>query len=331
MNTELTAAVERTTGQKRSPEGFWHLDTDHGRLAIGLSEYGLHLTFPLVTPELIDLGVESFSGTWGIYRSAALPDVPAIAGELVKRLAKVGFVLPNAGLSGNPAKALKELGYAEIKPGVWQQQDEDPSPYWNFLGCTTEAGKVVAVIAAAMLDGCPVTVRWSTDDDGAWHRATWGTDLRGWAVWVPEGVPVSPPEHLLVPPGGLRKPDAWAFEARLSKADKWFPRVSLTYPVYEERHLRNVVPLFRQPGLTEEKDRIRYVLIEQCDHSQLYSMRSFATEETREQATRLLLDGWEEEDILKVLGQLAEEGITEFEGDPPLRWMDAITFKTCDQ
>lgn len=72
---------------------------------------------------------------------------------------------------------------------------------------------------------------------------------------------------------------------------------------------------------------IHHVLAEQCDHSGLWSLRSFATQEDREDATRSLL-GWDDEDqIKKVLDNLVENGIAEFEGDPPIRWMDATEFK----
>lgn len=69
-----------------------------------------------------------------------------------------------------------------------------------------------------------------------------------------------------------------------------------------------------------------YVLIQTCDHSGLQSIRSFPTQMEREKATRLLLDGWDEEPILKMLAQLEEDGICEFEGDPPLHWMTAVEF-----
>lgn len=76
-----------------------------------------------------------------------------------------------------------------------------------------------------------------------------------------------------------------------------------------------------------DETHFRYLLIAHCDHGGFVSLRSYETEDARKKATLLELSGWQPEDQQKVLDELEEDGIAEFEGDPPLRWMTATAFR----
>jgi len=130
--------------------------------------------------------------------------------------------------------------------------EDDPRPAWKWLSCVTGKGGVLEVIAAATIHGCPVVARWERMEGDAWHASTMHTDVDLWyETKAGDPVPVSPPVELLVMPGDLKRPVAWAYEIQDIRAKDGWQR-KLTYDFRDcDRGLgvRNIVPLYRQEGV----------------------------------------------------------------------------------
>lgn len=222
MNTELTTAVQAATGLAPDAHGVWTIDTpDHGKVRItGLARGDeasiiIHFLDTGKPEDLQSLGANPDTGFWNIVRSAALPDVPAMAKELGRRLAKMGFVPPPV----SPADALMDSLVNDPpsektgKPRWDEDRRErihpmprsgDCGPAWHRLNYGTSGDRVVHVMAATSDDGIGVIARW-TLADGEWSVEAMDTEGGGWCPVNPldegEIVPLEPPAELLAMPG----------------------------------------------------------------------------------------------------------------------------------
>jgi hypothetical protein len=72
------------------------------------------------------------------------------------------------------------------------------------------------------------------------------------------------------------------------------------------------------------ESKITYCIVIHAEDRPNAVLRGYITESEREDATRLLLDGWEPEEQEKALGILRDEFSLDFEGDPPIEWIDFL-------
>lgn len=83
-----------------------------------------------------------------------------------------------------------------------------------------------------------------------------------------------------------------------------------------------------------EESSIKYLLVIHCDDNQGHVViRSYSTEEDRAEGTKLELYAHEMDDRdkdmwAKQLSHLREDLRLEFEGDPPIQWLNAIQIST---